>query len=323
MTNVLVLETYADDYASALREAFADLEIQVARSPTDEHVDYGRVEILIAFGMGITEPLFTAMPKLKWVQSLATGVDHFLRSKTLATDVLLTSGRGLHGAAMRETVLHLMLSISRDSVGLVHNMADRCWERRPWPLLSGKTAVVIGTGVAGSAIGTLLRTLGMRVVGVSRTPRQAEGFDRIVVQSELVEAASHADYLINVLPGDAANHNLIGRAVFAAMMPHSYFINVGRGETVDEPALIAALSERRIAGAGLDVFASEPLPARSPLWNLPNVFITPHVGGLFWEYQQLAMPLILHNMRAFLDDRKQEMTNVVDRSHPKSSEAMT
>jgi D-2-hydroxyacid dehydrogenase (NADP+) len=323
MTNVLILETYADEYVPALREAFADLDIQVARSPADKHVDYGRVEILIAFGMGITDALFTAMPKLKWVQSLATGVDHFLRSKTLAAEVLLTSGRGLHGAAMRETVLHLMLSINRNTVGLVRNMAGHRWERRPWPLLSGKTAVVIGTGVAGSAIGALLRAFGMRVVGVSRTPREAQGFDSIVAQAELTEVASQADYLINVLPGDVTNHNLIGGAVFAAMMPHSYFINVGRGETVDEPALIAALSERKIAGAGLDVFASEPLSAESPLWNLPNVFITPHIGGLFEEYAQLAMPLIVHNMQAFLDDRKQEMTNVVDRSHLKTTRAST
>jgi D-2-hydroxyacid dehydrogenase (NADP+) len=317
MTNVLILETYADDYASALRKSFADLDIQVARTPADKHVDYGRVEILIAFGMGITDALFTAMPKLKWVQSLATGVDHFLRSKTLATDVLLTSGRGLHGAAMRETVLHLMLSINRDTVALVRNMADHRWERRPWPLLSGKTAVVIGTGVAGSAIGELLRAFGMRVVGVSRTPREEQGFDSIVAQARLAEVASQADYLINVLPGDATNHNLVGRAVFAAMMPHSYFINVGRGETVDEPALIAALRERRIAGAGLDVFANEPLSAESPLWELPNVFITPHIGGLFEEYAELAMPLILGNMRAFLAGRVHEMTNVVGRSNPK------
>jgi D-2-hydroxyacid dehydrogenase (NADP+) len=317
MTNVLILETYAEDYASALREVFADLEIQIARSPDDEHVDYGRVDILIAFGMGITDALFTAMPKLKWVQSLATGVDHFLRSKTLPANVLLTSGRGLHGAAMRETVLHLMLSINRDTVNLVHNMTDHRWERRPWPLLSGKTAVVIGTGVAGSAIGALLRAFGMRVVGVSRTPREAQGFDSIVAQTKLAEVASQADYLINVLPGDVTNHNLIGGAVFAAMMPHSYFINVGRGETVDEPALIATLSERKIAGAALDVFASEPLSTESPLWTLPNVFLTPHIGGLFEEYAQLAMPLILHNMRAFLDGRKQEMTNVIDRSNLK------
>jgi len=314
MTNVLILETHAEAYAAALRQQFGNLELQVAQSPADVDVDYGKVEILIAFGMGITETLFTRMPKLKWVQSLATGVDHFLRSKTLARDVILTSGRGIHGPAMRETVLHLMLSISHDSNGLVRDKAGHRWDRRAWPLLAGKTAVVIGTGVAGSAIGSVLQALEMRVVGISRTPRKAAGFDNVVSQRELPQAAAKADYVINVLPGDTANLKIIGSSVFAHMKPSAYFINVGRGETVDEQALIEALNRGRIAGAGLDVFATEPLPGESPLWDLPNVFVSPHIGGLFEEYQEMAMPLIIRNMTAYLAGRSDQMTNVIDRS---------
>jgi D-2-hydroxyacid dehydrogenase (NADP+) len=320
MTNILVLETHAEAYAEALRNEFRDLDVQVTRSATDAHVDYDKVDVLIAFGIDVTDQLFTRMPGLKWVQSLATGVDHFLRSKTLASEVILTSGRGIHGPAMRETVLHLMLSVSRDSLGLAGDKASRRWDRRSWPLLSGKTAVVIGTGVAGSAIGSLLQALGMRVVGVSRTPRDAEGFNAVVSQGELEQTASEADYLINVLPGDAANRNLIGRDVFASMKPRAYFINVGRGETVDEAALIEVLDHRKIAGAGLDVFATEPLPAENSLWDLPNVFITPHIGGLFHEYQQVAMPLIISNMCAFLSGRTDQMTNVIDRPRPAAKE---
>jgi phosphoglycerate dehydrogenase-like enzyme len=314
MTNVLILETHAEAYASALRQQFGDLELQVAQSPADVHVDFGKVEILIAFGMGITETLFTRMPKLKWVQSLATGVDHFLRSKTLARDVILTSCRGIHGPAMRETVLHLMLSISHDSNGLVHDKARHRWDRRAWPLLVGKTAVVIGTGVAGSAIGSVLQALEMHVVGVSRTPRKVAGFDSVMPQSALPEAAAKADYVINVLPADTANLRIIGSTLFAHMKPSAYFINVGRGETVDEKALIEVLKCGRIAGAGLDVFATEPLPGESPLWDLPNVFVSPHIGGLFEEYQQMAMPLIIRNMTAYLAGCSDQMTNVIDRS---------
>jgi phosphoglycerate dehydrogenase-like enzyme len=314
MTNVLVLETHAAEYAAGLRENFRDLEMQVAQSAADAHVDYGKVEILIAFGIAVTDSLFAGMPRLKWVQSLATGVDHFLRSKTLARDVILTSGRGIHGPAMRETVLHLMLSISHDSNGLVGDKASRRWDRRAWPLLSGKTAVVIGTGVAGSAIGSSLQAMGMHVVGVSRTPRDAVGFDAVVPQRELAQVAAKADYIINVLPADAVNLKIIGSSVFARMKPSAYFINVGRGETVDEQALIAALKGRQIAGAGLDVFATEPLPGESPLWDLPNVFISPHIGGLFKEYQELALPLIIRNMTAYLAGRIDQMTNVIDRS---------
>jgi D-2-hydroxyacid dehydrogenase (NADP+) len=323
MTNVLVLETYADDYRDALRGEFPELEIQVAAMPADTTVDFGKAEILIAFGMGITDTLFTRMPALQWVQSLATGVDHFLRSKTLPADVILTSGRGIHGPAMRETVLHLMLSVSHDSSRLVADKNASRWERRPWPLLAGKTATVIGTGVAGSAIGAALQALGMHVIGISGTPRDVEGFDVVRPREDLTRTAAEADYLINVLPADAPNLNLIGREVFAAMKPRAFFINVGRGETVDEDALIEALQRRQIAGAGLDVFATEPLPPTSPLWRMPQVFMAPHVGGLFEEYAQMALPLIIRNMRAFLSGRTDQMINTIDRSRRTTMESQT
>jgi D-2-hydroxyacid dehydrogenase (NADP+) len=320
MTNVLVLETYAQAYRDALRTEFHDLEVQVAISPTDTAIDFGQVNVLVAFGMGVTDAMFARMPALKWVQSLATGVDHFLRSKTLPAGVILTSGRGIHGPAMRETVLHLMLSVSHDSNRLVADKNAARWERRPWPLLTGKTAAVIGTGVAGSAIGAALQALGIWVVGVSGTPREVDGFDVVLPRQQLVRAAAEADYVVNVLPADAANLNLVGRGVFAAMKPGAYFINVGRGETVDEAALIEALAQRRIAGAGLDVFATEPLPAASPLWKMPHVFMAPHVGGLFEEYAEMAIPLIVRNMRAFLSGRTDQMINMIDRSRRATAE---
>jgi phosphoglycerate dehydrogenase-like enzyme len=320
MTNVLVLETHAPAYRDALLREFHDLKIQVTSSPDDAAVDFAKVDVLIAFGMGITDALFTRMPELKWVQSLATGVDHFLRSKTLPAGVILTSGRGIHGPAMRETVLHLMLSVSHDSNRLVADKNASRWERRPWPLLAGKTAAVIGTGVAGSAIGTALQALGMHVVGVSATPRAVDGFDEVLPREQLVRAAAEADYLVNVLPADAPNLKLFGPEIFAAMKPRAFFINVGRGETVDETALIEALQTRRIAGAGLDVFATEPLPATSPLWKMPHVFMAPHVGGLFEEYAQMAMPLIVRNMRAFLSGQTDQMTNQIERSRPVTAE---
>jgi phosphoglycerate dehydrogenase-like enzyme len=232
----------------------------------------------------------------------------------LARDVILTSGRGIHGPAMREAVLHLMLSINHDSNSLVRNKDIHRWDRRAWPLLAGKTAVVIGSGVAGSAIGAVLQALGMKVIGVSRTPRNVAGFDTVMPQAELPQVAAGADYVINVLPGSTENRKIVGASVFARMKPSAYFINVGRGETVDEEALIETLKSGKIAGAGLDVFATEPLPAESPLWDLPNVFISPHIGGLFEEYQRMATPLIIGNMSAYLSGHIAQMKNLIDRS---------
>jgi D-2-hydroxyacid dehydrogenase (NADP+) len=258
------------------------------------------------------------MQRLQWVHSLATGVDHFLRSKTLRPEAILTSGRGIHGPAMRETVMHLMLSVGHDSNRLVSNKAKRRWERRPRPLLAGKNALVVGTGISGSAIGKLLQAFGMRVVGVSRTPRTADGFDEVRSSTELPDLAGSADYLVNVLPGSDQNRHMIGRGVFERMKPTAYFINVGRGETVDEGALIECLNQGRIAGAGLDVFATEPLPPDNPLWSMPNVFLSPHIGGLFIEYAEMAIPILTGNMRCFLTGQAGAMQNLVDRS-PKPS----
>ena len=212
---------------------------------------------------------------------------------------------------MRETVVYLMMAVSRDVKSLVEEQKAHVWNRRFYNLFTGKTAAVVGVGVVGTAIAQLLKAFGMHVIGVSRTPRAVEGFDELMRTESLRDAAGRADFLINVLPANADNALLFDRAVFAAMKPSAYYISAGRGQTVDEPALIAALRERRIAGAGLDVFQTEPLPANSPFWDLPNVFITPHLGGYTIEYEDLIMPLITDNMRLFLAGRHAEMQNVV------------
>jgi D-2-hydroxyacid dehydrogenase (NADP+) len=189
----------------------------------------------------------------------------------------------------------------------------RVWSRRLWSTLHGKTAVIVGTGIVGAAIGELLKAFGMWVVGVSHTPRQAEGFDEMMPADHLCEAAAKADYLVNILPASPENIALFDGKVFGAMKSSAYYISAGRGQTVDETALIAALREGRIAGAGLDVFCSEPLPPDSPFWSLPNVYITPHVGGYVIEYEDFVMPLIVDNMRLFLAGRQSEMLNIVER----------
>ncbi|HVY56730.1 MAG TPA: D-2-hydroxyacid dehydrogenase [Xanthobacteraceae bacterium] len=311
-TNVLILETYADVYAGYLREAFPDLELHPIKRLSDLRADLADMDVLVAFGIAIDDDMIRRATRLKWIQSLATGVDHFLRCPSLRPEVYLTSARGIHGPAMRETVAYLMLSLSHDTRRLVEQQRQHRWDRsRPWSLLCGKTAVIVGVGLSGTAIARLLKAFGMRVVGVSRTPREVEGFDRIVTPDRLPEVASEADYLINILPGDKHNLDLIGAKLFAAMKPTAFFVNVGRGETVDEQALIAALKEGRIAGAGLDVFRTEPLPAASPLWNMPNVFLTSHIGGLFSEYEEYVMPILGDNMRLFLDGHPEKMRNLV------------
>ena len=312
-TKILVVDGHAEIYRQRLQAEFPALQFLLARSPAALPADAADANVLISFAMGLKDEFFRDAENLKWIQCLATGVDHLFRYPSLRPEVLLTSGRGIHGAPMRETVVYLMMGVSRGVARLVDDQKAHVWDRRLYSLFNGKTAVIAGVGVVGIAIGQLLRAFGMHVVGVTRTPRPVEGFDEIIPTARLQEAAGRADFLINVLPATADNALLFGAAVFAAMKPTAYYISAGRGQTVDETALIAALRDGKIAGAGLDVFQTEPLPADSPFWDLPNVFITPHLGGYTSEYEDLIMPLIVGNMRAFLAGRQGEMQNVVKR----------
>jgi phosphoglycerate dehydrogenase-like enzyme len=310
-TNILVLEKYADIYERTLAKEFSGIAVHKAATMADIKVDLAAIDVLFAFGIAIDDGLIARMTNLKWIASLATGVDHFLRCPSLMPDVLITSGRGIHGPPMREAVLYMMMAIGRDATRQVGDNKAHVWERRFWNLLYGKTVAIVGIGVVGIAIGELLKALGMTVIGVTRTPRAVAGFDDMTPTDRLADAARRADFLINVLPATIDNLGVFDTEVFAAMKPSAYFINGGRGQTVDEAALIAALRERRIAGAGLDVFQNAPLPVDSPFWDLPNVFITPNVGGYIVEYEDLIIPLVIDNMRLFLAGRQSEMQNIV------------
>jgi D-2-hydroxyacid dehydrogenase (NADP+) len=311
--NVLIVDIHAELYRDRLQSEFPALDFALFHKSAEVPRDLSAIDVMIMFGIEIRDQMLHDAPRLKWIQSLATGVDHFLRCPSLRRDVLITSGRGVHGVPMREHVLYLMLAISHDAKRQVEDHQQHVWQRRLWTTLYGKTAVIAGTGIVGAAIGEILQTLGMRVIGVSRMPRLERGFDEILPSERLREAASKTDYLINVLPAAPENSALFDAALFDAMKPSAYYVSAGRGQTVDETALIKTLRERRIAGAAFDVFQTEPLPPESSFWTLPNVFITPHVGGYVVEYEDFIMPLIVDNMRLFLAGRLDEMANIVTR----------
>ena len=313
MNKILVVDQNAAIYRDRLQAEFPALQILAVRDGKELPQDISDVEVLIGFGMGLPEDFYRRATGLKWLQCLATGVDHLLRQPELSRSTLLTSGRGVHGAPMRETVLYLMQGISRNVARLIADNEAHVWDRRFYSLLYRRTALVVGIGVVGIAIGQLLKALGMHVVGLTRTPREVEGFDEMLPMAQLHAAAARADYVINILPATAENAQIFNAKFFAAMKPSAYYINAGRGQTTDEAALIEALKERRIAGAGLDVFQTEPLPPESPLWELPNVFITPHLGGYTADYEDLIMPMIAGNLRLYMAGRQNEMQNIVKR----------
>src|ERR1700729_1172104 len=180
MTNVLIVDVHAEMYRDRLQAEFPALQFAVFHNAAEVTGDLSGIDAMIMFGLEIRDAMLSGAPQLKWIQSLATGVDHFLRCPSLKPEVLITSGRGIHGAPMSEQVLYMMMGVSRDVVRAVGDQKAHFWERRLWSTLHGKTAVIAGTGIVGAAIAEHLKALGMHVIGVTRTPRQTTGFDEMI-----------------------------------------------------------------------------------------------------------------------------------------------
>src|SRR3989339_582604 len=237
-------------------------------------------EVLIGHHFQFDEDLLVRAPKLRWIQSLTTGTDAILKLKALRPEVMVTSTRGMHGPQMSELVFLHMLALTGDFPRMQRNQVAGLWERWPQPLLWGKTVVIVGVGAISEALAPRCKAFGMTVYGVSNSPRVPEGFDGVFRRDDLMQAASKADYLVLIVPLTPETENLVDARVLAAMKPQAFVINVARGGVLDEQALVEALRDKRLAGASLDVFRQQPLPADSPLWHEPGLLITPLVGGM-------------------------------------------
>jgi phosphoglycerate dehydrogenase-like enzyme len=216
-----------------------------------------------------------ALPALAWVQSTYAGVDALCR-EGLRRDYLLTGVRDVFGGLMREYVLGWILALERDLFATRDDQAARRWQPRPYRGLEGLTLGVCGLGSIGLAVAAAGRALGMRTVGYRRTPAPCNAVDRVYAGDAFDAFLAEPDYLVAVLPATPATDGLFDAAALAAMKPGAVLVNVGRGRAVVEDDLVAALREGPLRAAVLDVFNTEPLPADSPLWTLPNAYLTPH-----------------------------------------------
>ncbi len=300
---------HARTYREGLARALPGGEILATSTLAEALARAPEATVLIAKAQDVSAELVGAMPRLGWIQALTTGIDPLL-ALGLPPSVIVTSGRGIHGPQMAELTLLLMMALSRDFPRMLANQREAKWERWGQRLLAGKTAVLVGVGAISEALAARCKPFGLAVIGV--TSRSAvENFDELLPRQRLREAAARADFLVLLVPYSPETHHLIDASVLGVMKPTAYLINVARGNVVDETALIAALQARRIAGAGLDVFAAEPLPPQSPLWALDNVILTPHVGGMSEVYAEQILPLLVHNLRAYLAGDRAGMRNRV------------
>jgi len=256
-------------------------------------------EIEVSFGFPPAEWL-ARMPALRWAQASWAGVGGALTPEVLAHRAVYTAAH-IHSEPIAEHLFAMLLAFTRKLPTALRQQAEHRWERySPAVTLPGKTLGLLGVGAIGRRAAELGAAFGMRVLGLRRTGAPAPGVDRMFTPMQKAEMLPLCDVIMNTLPLTPRTEGFLGAAEFALMKPGALLFNIGRGMTIDTAALIEALYSGRLAGAGLDVTDPEPLPPDHPLWDAPNVLITPHNSGGHPDYAERVADLFLANLRRYL-----------------------
>ena len=259
-------------------------------------------------------------PKLQWIQTTSSGVGPTIRNMGLAdSDVIISTARGIHAEPLSEFALLAILMHVKRLRHLRSEQAAHHWQRYCGESLVGKTMAIVGAGEVGHRVAQVGKFMGMRVLAMSRRLTESEGrargYDGVFSRAQLVNVFAEADAVVLCVPHTSETEQMIDAEILAAMKPDSVLVNIARGQVIDETALVDALKDNRIGFAALDVAQTEPLPADSPLWDLPNVLISPHSASTVADENSKITDIFIHNMECLLDDRPGGMKNVFDKSH--------
>ncbi|MFN8485332.1 MAG: D-2-hydroxyacid dehydrogenase [Anaerolineae bacterium] len=270
-----------------------------------------RANVLFDFDRTHLGDLPTAAPRLRWVQATSAGIGQMVRRLGLdKTDILFTTASGVHARPLADFCLMAMLMFAKDYGWMERDKRQKRWERYCAEELTDKTLAIIGLGRVGQEVARHGKKMDMRVIGTKRSPEPLPDVDEVYGPDDLDAILPQADYLVLIAPHTGETERLIGERELAMMKPSAVFINIARGTLVDEAALVAALREGRLKGAALDVFQEEPLPVASPLWDMPNVIISPHSASTVTQENARITALFCDNLRRYL--RGEPLRNVLD-----------
>lgn len=329
---VLSFQRFTDAQLDKLRAVSPRLDVQQRTNAAVDDLPAAlrhRAEILYGWG----KPLYEAhhFPRLKWIQTHSAGIDDLLDKPVWSSDVILTTANGVHPVPMVEHALAMMLTFRWNLRRMFAFQEKGEWPKDRWdkfarPELRGSTLGIIGYGAIGRELARQAHTLGMRLLAVNRSGQRHlyRGFsipntgdpdaalpEQIYPTTALLKMLPECDYVVVLAPLTPETRHLFDAEAFAAMKTSAFFFNLARGGLVDEEALVAALRQGQIAGAGLDVFEEEPLPPASPLWRIDNVIISPHVSGFTLQYDDRASDLFAENLRRYLNG--EPLLNLVDK----------
>ncbi|HSL86614.1 MAG TPA: D-2-hydroxyacid dehydrogenase, partial [Bacteroidales bacterium] len=276
-----------------------------------DHVDIlDQVEAIIPPWKFKAEEL-ALLKNLKWVQTFSAGVNTYPLKEIKERGILLTNSSGVHGPQMTDHIMGMILAFSRGLLPYIREQKEKKWAvELKLTELTGKEMLIVGAGSIGKLLAKKAKAFDMKVIGLKRTVEELQYFDEVRPMDDLQETMKTADYVVVLAPLTKDTRGLIGKEELSLMKKDAVLINLARGPLVDEKELILALQEERIRGAGLDVFSREPLPEDSPLWDLDNVILTPHMGGFSDVSNERSIALIAENIRRYKNG--EELKNVVD-----------
>jgi phosphoglycerate dehydrogenase-like enzyme len=308
MLNILITGEVTEPQLAQIRAAApgADVRYFVAREALEAHVE--EAEVVAGH---LTAPALARAARLRWVQSWAAGPDALLYPEMVASPVVCTSCKGNGAIPLAEHAIQLMLMLNRDAPRWLRVQAAHRWEHRPHGELNGLTCGIIGLGHSGQDLALKCRAFHMRVLGLRRTPRPTPHVDEVLPRARLHELLGASDFVVVTAPRTPETVGMLGEGEFRAMKPTAHYICFSRGGIADDGALLRALREGWIAGAGLDAHGEEPLPPDSPFWDLPNAIVTPHNGATTPATRQRGVGIFVENLRRY--QAGQPLMNVVDK----------
>lgn len=276
-------------------------EIATADNFEEAHAALDGTEIVVTWSDDLVKACL-ARDNVKWIQFLAAGVDALPLKELKEKKITLTNASGVHGQPITQTLFAMMLAFARGLNTAMRDQARAEWSQGRHQLseINGKTIGILGVGAIGLQTARIAKAFDMRVLGLRRGGASAENVDQMYAPDEIDTLLAQSDYVINLLPLTASTRRIMNADRFARMKPSACYITAGRGGTTDPDELVAALECGAIACAGLDVTDPEPLPQSSPLWNMENVLITPHMSGLTDQYFLRAFDIFLENLTAYM-----------------------
>lgn len=311
-THVLLWTDSSADYVDAIKAAGLTDRVAldiVPRKGSPSAEQLARAEALMAYS--VPSGVFAAMPNLRWVQAMSAGVDGWIAMPDLPETLTLTCARGTHRESMPENIIGALLFVAKPYAKAAANQKLRKWDQKPAEPLSGKTLGILGLGMIGLEVARIASALGLRVIGTRRRPQPMDHVAEVLPPERSSEVLAQADFVLALLPATPKTECFINAERLSMMKPGAWLLNFGRGQLIKDDDLIAAVQARTIAGAVLDVFRQEPLPATDPYWATDGIIVLPHIGGPHPQRDKIVARLFVTNLECFLND--QPLKEVVDR----------